>query len=193
MSDTTGLVKRQSQNTEKKSSENRHFFTLGPILGGFPDWVRVVSYPVGTASSLASRICPKYVDTTGSWCARAKILKVGLQKWPFLDQFWIFGAQNGPGWVWKHQKWIQHPKKPLVRHLTHLWTPSGGETAKKRLSDYSRLPDYRRLPSLKGGGGGGYTIMLCRRWLILAAFNLYDYHWLHYYLDFLFLGFIFFL
>ena len=43
----------------KKSSKNRHFFTLGPILGGFPDWVRVVSYPVGTASSLASRICPK--------------------------------------------------------------------------------------------------------------------------------------
>ena len=34
--------------------------------------------------------------------------------------------------------------------------------------------------------------MLCRRWLILAAFNLYDSHWLHYYLDFLFLGFIFF-
>ena len=101
-----------------------------------------------------------YVDTTGSWRARAKILKVGLQKWPFLDQFWIFGAQNGPGWVWKHQKWIQHPKKPLIRHLTHLWTPSGGETAKNRLSDYSRLPDYGRLPHFAKGtrGRGAWPI-----------------------------------
>ena len=42
--------------TRKKSPENSHFWTLGAILGGLACWVRVVSYPVGTASSLATRI-----------------------------------------------------------------------------------------------------------------------------------------
>ena len=179
MSDTTGLVKRQSQNTEKKAPKIAIFWLWGPFYGGSRTGLGLCHTPLERHRRWLREYVQNYVDTTGSWCARAKILKVGLQKWPFLDQFWIFGAQNGPGWVWKHQKWIQHPKKPLVRHLTHLWTPSGGETAKNRLSDYNRLPDYRRLPSFKGGGGG-YTIMLCRRWLILAAFNLYDSHWLHY-------------
>ena len=33
--------------------------TLGPVLGGFPGWVRVVSYTVETVFSVATRICKK--------------------------------------------------------------------------------------------------------------------------------------
>jgi len=50
------------------------------------------------------------------------------QKCPFFRCFWIFGAQGGPGRVWKPQKWTRHVQEPLFWPLTRLCKPSGRKT-----------------------------------------------------------------
>ena len=58
---------------------------------------------------------------------------------------------------------------------------------KRKYAEHFEFPKKKFL-----GWSSGYTIMLCRRWLIYAAFNLYDSHWLHYYFNYLCLELIFF-
>ena len=92
--------------TRKKSPENSHFLTLGAILGGFACWVRGVSYPVGTASSLATRIWQKTAWHAGFLRRYGPNSERRVSKMVIFWRFWAisrpFLARFGPnlGWTW---------------------------------------------------------------------------------------------